>query len=155
MTVPVLTPPESSPASPVKSTFTSSSSANAPAKSYTNSLLTLADSFTTSLSTLSFPPLVVAARMAIISMMSHSITYGRLRILTLNQGVYVFPSDEKRASLGLGEVEEGETVDIRVIRDTFWLRLVTLGDLGFAEAYMAGDCEVSDLVQVFKVCHTS
>lgn len=42
-------------------------------------------------------------------------------------------------------------MDIRVIRDTFWLRLVTLGDLGFAEAYMAGDCEVSDIVQVFKV----
>ncbi len=88
--------------------------------------------------------------MAIISMMSHSISYGRLRVLT-SKGVYVFPSDEKRQELGLGELMEGETVDIRVIRDTFWLRLVTLGDLGFAEAYMAGDCEVSDIVQVFKV----
>ena len=51
----------------------------------------------------------------------------------------------------MGDVKEGDKAEIRVIRDTFWLRLVTLGDLGFAEAYMAGDCEVSDLVQVFKV----
>lgn len=91
--------------------------------------------------------------MGIISMMSHSITHGRLRVLT-TKGIYVFPSDEKRKELGLGELKEGDTVDIRVIRDTFWLRLVTLGDLGFAEAYMAGDCEVSDLVQVFKVNYT-
>ncbi|EIW72634.1 hypothetical protein TREMEDRAFT_21878, partial [Tremella mesenterica DSM 1558] len=42
-------------------------------------------------------------------------------------------------------------VEIKVIRDTFWLRLVTMGDLGFAEAYMAGDCEVSNLPQVFRI----
>ncbi|ORX34243.1 S-adenosyl-L-methionine-dependent methyltransferase [Kockovaella imperatae] len=83
--------------------------------------------------------------------MSHSIAYGQLRVLTADQGVYVFPSDEKRKELGLGPVQENEVAEIRVIRDTFWLRLVTLGDLGFAEAYMAGDCEVSDLVQVFKI----
>jgi cyclopropane-fatty-acyl-phospholipid synthase len=32
---------------------------------------------------------------------------------------------------------------IRVTSDKFWLRLLTLGDLGFAEAYMAGECEVA------------
>ena len=84
-------------------------------------------------------------------MMSHSIAYGQLRILTANQGVYIFPSPDRRKELGLGDVEEKDKAEIRIIRDTFWLRLVTLGDLGFAEAYMAGDCEVSDLVQVFKV----
>lgn len=93
--------------------------------------------------------------MAIISMMSQSILYGELRILTKDHGVYSFPSAEKREELGLGEVKEGDRAEIRVIRDTFWLRLVTLGDLGFAEAYMAGDCEVSDLVQVFKVSMVS
>ena len=75
------------------------------------------------------------------SMMNQSIKYGRLRILT-DQGVYTVPPDAK---------DDAEGAEIRVIRDTFWLRLVTLGDLGFAEAYMSGDCEVSDLVQVFKV----
>ena len=82
--------------------------------------------------------------------MSASISYGRIRIITGDE-LYVFPSDEKRRVLGLGKLHERDVVDIKVIRDTFWLRLVTLGDLGFAEAYMAGDCEVSDLVQVFKV----
>jgi cyclopropane-fatty-acyl-phospholipid synthase len=74
--------------------------------------------------------------------MNQSIKYGKLRILT-DQGVYTFPPDAKESTPG---------AEIRVIRDTFWLRLVTLGDLGFAEAYMSGDCEVSDLVEVFKVC---
>ena len=78
--------------------------------------------------------------MAILSMMQHSISYGRLRILTVD-GVWTFGSQA---------ADEQESAEIRVVRDTFWLRLVTLGDLGFAEAYMAGDCEVSDLVQVFK-----
>jgi cyclopropane-fatty-acyl-phospholipid synthase len=82
--------------------------------------------------------------MAILSMMNQSIKYGKLRILT-DQGVYTFPPDAQ---------DDAEGAEIRVIRDTFWLRLVTLGDLGFAEAYMSGDCEVSDLVQVFKVCHS-
>jgi cyclopropane-fatty-acyl-phospholipid synthase len=107
----------------------------------------LTSTVTSSLYSLSsFPPLIGAARMAIISMMAHSITYGRLRILTLDHGVYTFPSADKQVEGDVGAVAE-----IRVIRDTFWLRLVTLGDLGFAEAYMAGDCEVSDLVEVFKV----
>ena len=86
-------------------------------------------------------------------MMSHSIAYGRLRVVTPTGEVYEFPSPERRKELGLGEGREEETAEIRVIRDTFWLRLVVLADLGFAEAYMAGDCEVSDLVKVFKVCH--
>ncbi|KAK4688910.1 cyclopropane-fatty-acyl-phospholipid synthase, partial [Tremellales sp. Uapishka_1] len=73
--------------------------------------------------------------------MEHSIRYGRLRVLTADHGVYTFGAADN----------SGSSADIRVIRDTFWLRLVTLGDLGFAEAYMAGDCEVSDLVEVFKI----
>lgn len=36
----------------------------------------------------------------------------------------------------------GARATIRVTSDRFWLRLLTLGDLGFAEAYMAGECEV-------------
>lgn len=77
--------------------------------------------------------------------MNQSIKYGKLRILT-DQGVYTFPPDAK---------DTEDAAEIRVIRDTFWLRLVTLGDLGFAEAYMSGDCEVSDLVKVFQVCLVS
>ena len=132
-------------------TASSNNFKNATPNSYTSNLFNLADTFTSSVSTLSFPPLVTAARIAVIAIMSRSIGYGRLRVHTTDE-ILVFPSDAMRKELGLGQVKAAETVDIRVIRDTFWLRLATLGDLGFAEAYMAGDCEVSDLVKVFKVC---
>ena len=160
----VTTLPKSSPASSaqpgddLKTTHnepTTTTSAPPPirdlAKSYTHRLLSISDSLLSSLSTLSFPPAISAARMAIVSMMSHSITFGQIRILTADQGVYVFPNADKRKELGLGDVPTTDIADIRVIRDTFWFRLVVLAELGFAEAYMAGDCEVSDLVQVFKV----
>ncbi|KAK8865770.1 hypothetical protein IAR55_000917 [Kwoniella newhampshirensis] len=146
--------PDTSPSTPQKSTFSlaplSRHSAPETVKTYAESLLSLTDNLTSaatsSLYSLShFQPLIAGARLAIISMMSQSITYGRLRILTADQGVYAFPPPGKESK---GSEEQAE---IRVIRDTFWLRLVTLGDLGFAEAYMAGDCEVSDLVRVFKI----
>ncbi|WWD18050.1 hypothetical protein CI109_102497 [Kwoniella shandongensis] len=147
------TTPDTIPSTPINSTFsfTPISTAVVPhaTKTYTESLLSLTDTLTStvtsSLFSLShFQPLIAGARLAIISMMSQSITYGRLRIFTPDQQVYTFPP-------GKDEESEEETAEIRVIRDAFWLRLVTLGDLGFAEAYMAGDCEVSDLVQVFKI----
>lgn len=132
------------------SSSSSSSTPEAPPKSTYLSLLSLADTLTMgvagTLSSVSYPPLISVSRFAIVSMMSHAITWGRLRVLTADHGVYTFPPYDKKP------FEQGEEVaEIRVIRDTFWIRLVTLGDLGFAEAYMAGDCEVSDLVQIFKV----
>jgi len=153
------TPPDSEPSSPKSSAVslpktTPSYPVAAPpttSKSYSHRLLSIPDTILTSLSTFSFPPAIAAARMAIVSMMSHSITYGEIRILTADQGIYTFPSAQKREELGLGPVDPEDRVDIRVINDTFWFRLVVLADIGFAEAYMAGDCEVSDLVQVFKV----
>ncbi|GFZ43188.1 hypothetical protein JCM24511_00907 [Saitozyma sp. JCM 24511] len=146
----MLTPPDSAPSSPIASkptfSFLSPGQNHAPsspvakdeAKSYTHSLLNLADSvtstFTSSLSSFSYPPLVSASRAAILAMMNHSIAYGRLKLLMAEpNGVFVFPSYDVKPRKDREEVAE-----IRVIRDTFWLRLVTLGDLGFAEAYMAG-----------------
>lgn len=76
--------------------------------------------------------------------MGSTISGGHLRIISESEGrVYNFPTDEKERT--------GETMVVRVIKDSFWIRLVALGDLGFAEAYMAGECEVGDLVGVFKV----
>ena len=118
---------------------------------YTNRLLAIPDAVLGQLSTVSFPPAIAASRMAIVSMMSHSITWGQIRILTADHGIYTFPSAQKREEEGLPPVSPDQVVDVRVINDAFWFRLVVLADIGFAEAYMAGDCEVSDLVQVFKV----
>lgn len=121
-------------------------------KGYVHKLLSIPDTLLSSLSTISFPPAIAASRMAIISMMSASITWGQLRILTADQGVFTFPVQKKGSEQMV--VRPEDRADIRVIRNTFWFRLVVLADLGFAEAYMAGDCEVSDLVQVFKASHS-
>lgn len=162
---PLLTPPDSHPTSPSegkmsdplaqaqaaksKSMALKMDEGTSAQKSYARSLLALADTLTMGISGLSYGPITSAARLAIVSMMSHSIRWGRMRILTADHGIYTFPSYDAKP------FEAGEEVaEIRVIRDSFWLRLVTLGDLGFAEAYMAGDCEVSDLVQIFKVSYT-
>jgi hypothetical protein len=118
-------------------------------RTYTDSLLSLTDTLTSAvtgtISSLSYPPVVSAARYAIFAMMARSITYGRLKIITTQGTEHVFPESSS------SENGEGTTATIRVLRDTFWLRLVTQGDLGFSEAYMEGDCEVSDLVSVFQV----
>ena len=41
--------------------------------------------------------------------------------------------------------------EIRVLDDTFWIRVCTMGDLGFAEAYMYGEIECDDLISTFLV----
>lgn len=40
------------------------------------------------------------------------------------------------------EVEEGPHVTVRIHSSTFFLRILLSGDLGFAEAYMAGECSI-------------
>lgn len=49
-----------------------------------------------------------------------------------------------------GKVEEIRA-EIRVTKDAFWIRMLLLSDLGFAEAWMGGDIEVDDLDALFKV----
>ena len=144
-----LTPPDSHPSTPIKLNFDhpplsshhASTSAPKP-QPYLHRVMALTDSLTSTVSSLTFGPVTSIARLAILAMMRHSIRYGRLRVLE-NEEVHDFPE-------GVGE-DVSVSAEIRVKSPAFWLRLVTLGDLGFAEAYMAGDCEVSDLVEVFKV----
>ncbi|KAF8309892.1 cyclopropane-fatty-acyl-phospholipid synthase, partial [Clavulina sp. PMI_390] len=41
--------------------------------------------------------------------------------------------------------------EFRVRNGAFWLRLAAMSDLGFSEAYMYGDVDVSDLLSAFKI----
>ncbi|CAG8670239.1 10391_t:CDS:2 [Acaulospora morrowiae] len=41
--------------------------------------------------------------------------------------------------------------EIKITNDTFWVRLLLFGDLGFAEAYMLGDVTCDDLVTLIKI----
>ena len=76
-----------------------------------------------------------------------NIAAGHLRVLTPSH-IYNFPAPslENNNTSGLKS-------ELRVVSDAFWIRLYTMGDLGFAEAYMYGDVkiEVDDLVSVFHV----
>jgi cyclopropane-fatty-acyl-phospholipid synthase len=42
-------------------------------------------------------------------------------------------------------------VELVVKRDAFWVRLFLFADMGFAESYMLGDFECSDLTGFFEV----
>jgi hypothetical protein len=71
-----------------------------------------------------------------------NITIGHLRIIT-SKRVYEFPAQA-------GEDVEPRA-ELRVLNDAFWVRLCTMGDLGFAEAYMFGDVACDDLISTFLV----
>ena len=66
----------------------------------------------------------------------------------IDQGHLRVRSGDRAHAFG---VETEEPVEIRVLKDTFWVRLCLMGDLGFAEAYMYGEVECDDLVALFKV----
>jgi cyclopropane-fatty-acyl-phospholipid synthase len=42
-------------------------------------------------------------------------------------------------------------VELTVLKDTFWIRTFLFADMGFAEAYMLGEVECSDLTAFFQV----
>jgi cyclopropane-fatty-acyl-phospholipid synthase len=73
---------------------------------------------------------------------------GRLRVLTFSD-IYNFPS-----SSALVPFETDPThrkAELRVVNESFWIRLCVMGDLGFSEAYMYGEVECDDLVSLFHV----
>ena len=62
----------------------------------------------------------------------------------------LFPSPDKVAA---EDATSPLKAELRVVDDAFWIRLCTMGDLGFAEAYMYGEVECDDLVTTFLVSH--
>ncbi|KZT23480.1 CFS1-like protein [Neolentinus lepideus HHB14362 ss-1] len=119
-----------------------------PAK-HSFSFASLADSAWNSLREAAFKtgwkPATRLAEAAVVALMQN-ITKGQLRVLTCDH-IYIFPVP------GSKEEAENEMPDLkaelRVVNDVFWVRLCTMSDLGFAEAYMYGDVECEDLVSVF------
>lgn len=60
-----------------------------------------------------------------------------------------FPNPNKAA--GANPKTDEIRAEIRVLNDSFWVRMLLLSDLGFSEAFMTGDIEVDDLDALFKV----
>ncbi|CAE6503715.1 unnamed protein product [Rhizoctonia solani] len=88
-------------------------------------------------------PLARLAESGVVALMQR-ITVGHLRVLTESH-IYNFPA------LGSENAQDGPSAELRVVKDSFWIRLVTMSDLGFAEAFMYGDVECDDLVALFKI----
>ena len=74
------------------------------------------------------------------------ITIGRL-IISCSENI--FPSESSENSTQ--SEKHGYTAELRVVKDTFWVRICAMGDLGFAEAYMYGDVECDNLISLFRV----
>ncbi|KAI0051197.1 CFS1-like protein [Auriscalpium vulgare] len=74
-----------------------------------------------------------------------NIAVGRLRVETSDH-TYKFRSEE-----GPSNSSTEPSAVLRVINDTFWIRLCAMSDLGFGEAFMYGDVECDDLIPVFLV----
>ncbi|GAA99580.1 uncharacterized protein L969DRAFT_86843 [Mixia osmundae IAM 14324] len=101
-------------------------------------------------------PLVLLARTTIVALME-KITYGQLRVLTPD-GIFTFgnpiiadPSYSSSTHALPGGTKKELKAELRVVNDAFWVRMLILSDLGFAEAYMVGDVEVDDLDALFKM----
>jgi cyclopropane-fatty-acyl-phospholipid synthase len=76
------------------------------------------------------------------------ISVGQLRVLT-PEHIYTVPAESP--TNGVDNEKQGPKAELRVVNDAFWVRLCSMGDLGFAEAYMYGDVECDDLVSLFRV----
>ncbi|KAG6830963.1 hypothetical protein H0H92_013675 [Tricholoma furcatifolium] len=74
------------------------------------------------------------ARSSILSLLSDAITIGHLTISD-SDGVNYYGKHQKGCN----------DVHLKIINDNFWIRILLSGDLGFSEAYMIGDIEVSSL----------
>ncbi|KAI0917119.1 hypothetical protein AcW2_007338 [Taiwanofungus camphoratus] len=96
-------------------------------------------------------PLCSVAEAAIVSLLK-SITLGRLVVHTSSR-TYVFPAKTSQHLVPRESDLDGQMLnaELTVRSPIFWLRLASMGDLGFAEAYMYGEVECADLFEIFEV----
>ncbi|EDR09761.1 uncharacterized protein LACBIDRAFT_248368 [Laccaria bicolor S238N-H82] len=77
---------------------------------------------------------VLFARTSILAVLYKAITIRHLTISN-SEGTHYYRKYQKGCN----------DVHLNIINDTFWLRILLSGDLGFSEAYMIGDVQVSSL----------
>ncbi|EIM81614.1 cyclopropane-fatty-acyl-phospholipid synthase [Stereum hirsutum FP-91666 SS1] len=91
----------------------------------------------------SYSPVSRLAQTAVVSVLQ-KITYGTLRIITSDH-TYNFGSARELSD------PSAPNAELKVISDTFWIRLCLMSDLGFSEAYMYGEVECDDLIPLFLI----
>ncbi|TKA33536.1 hypothetical protein B0A50_00371 [Salinomyces thailandicus] len=99
-----------------------------------------------------WPPLLSLSRAAILNLLKQ-IQVGSLTIIDTDGSLTVCGSP-RRASAAPEDEKSVYTIahtELRVLNDLFWVRLAIFADMGFAESYMLGEVECSDLTAFFKV----
>ncbi|KAF9046312.1 S-adenosyl-L-methionine-dependent methyltransferase [Panaeolus papilionaceus] len=105
----------------------------------------------------SWGPLASLAERAVVLLLKN-ITVGQLSIRT-DSHHYLFPAiapgnssnSVNNQGTGSSNGRWSPHAELRIINNTFWVRLCAMSDLGFGEAFMYGDVECDDLVSLFEV----
>ncbi|KAI1000297.1 hypothetical protein K3495_g7899 [Podosphaera aphanis] len=111
------------------------------------------------LGNISWGPALVISRAAVTSLLSR-IEHGQLVITCESTGettIYGQETVKKKLDTvnGINGTKKKDNsvprAKLLIKRETFWVRLFLFGDMGFAEAYMLGDFECTDLTSFFKI----
>ncbi|KAI9679289.1 MAG: hypothetical protein M1817_005309 [Caeruleum heppii] len=94
---------------------------------------------------ITWSPLVRFCRTAICTLLAR-IEHGQITIIDVDGTVLRFGEIGASAS-GVSK----KVVELRVRKETFWVRLALFADMGFAEAFMLGEVECDNLVPFFQI----
>ncbi|KAL8698342.1 MAG: hypothetical protein Q9224_001897 [Gallowayella concinna] len=87
-------------------------------------------------------PIVRLSRIAVLSLL------GRVK----TGHIVIIDTDDSETICGERWPKEGvPKTELKVLKDAFWVRLLLFADMGFAESFMLGEVECSDLVDFFKI----
>ncbi|KAJ7116068.1 S-adenosyl-L-methionine-dependent methyltransferase [Mycena epipterygia] len=89
--------------------------------------------------------LLAYARRVVLGALKRGIREGSVEIIDTTGRVHKFGNLEKETASGFRRAV------VRVSDDRFWLRVYLSNDLGFSEAYMAGECDSPNLKEVLNL----
>jgi hypothetical protein len=101
------------------------------------------------------PPRAVDLARSVVLRIFSGLETGSLIIIDKAGEKHIFGQsyfDEDVEKTHVNSIDTAPKVEIVVKRSSFWLRLFLFADIGFAEGYMLGDFECSDLTSFFRVC---
>lgn len=98
---------------------------------------------------LAWNPLVQFSRNTCISLLSR-IQFGCLEIIDVDGEIYTLGGKEITKSQGANSIPTPKT-SLRIHKDTFWVRLLILADMGFADGYLLSEISCNDLTAFFTI----
>lgn len=103
--------------------------------------------------TYAWPPLLSLSRGVILDLLKN-IQVGSLVIVDTDGTTTICGSPRRTGDDNTNNNKSAYTIphaELRVLNELFWVRLLVLADMGFAESYMLSEVECSDLTAFFKL----